>query len=507
MDTRIVQDSSVALTGEGAGATWTKIWRCAILAVIVVFALMRFLYIQADFPSGITWSGVLYTDEGWYSNAAITHNLEGRWYIEGDFNPIVNLPFGQVLQVINFKLNGMSLASARFIAALSTVLLGILIYLLMAKDNGIFISLFSVMILFSNYIIFAYSRIDLLELPMTFFVLMSIVIVYCFDARKVNVVFASSSILVLAVLTKSLAIFALPILLYIIYVKGETTRERYLLPLCASVIVATVILIYNLIVSYAFPNDYNYFNQMNFADRLSFHPLELIGSGLSAIMQAKLLDPIVYPMTLGLSFFMIIFSKDFRTNRLVHISLLWMLSFYCLLALTRYHPPRYFLPIMIPICVLLGVCFKVVNSKIENRVGTVIMMTMVVSAVLLNLLKIGICLAQPNFSFVTMTHQVEKLISDRSRNKKDVLLMGNMANSISLETGIRSINATVGTHDLMWKVGKYKPDYYVSLGIEPEAINKLEKMYKLVLIGTFDVYQNYYGGKKVLLFQLVRKMD
>ena len=53
------------------GEKGKKIGQVIFFSLILVFLGLRFLYIEADFPEGITRSGVLYTDEGWYSNGAL----------------------------------------------------------------------------------------------------------------------------------------------------------------------------------------------------------------------------------------------------------------------------------------------------------------------------------------------------------------------------------------------------------------------------------------------------
>ena len=90
----------------------------------ILFCGLRFVKLEADFPLGIEHGGVLYTDEGWYSNAAINRVVDGKWYKEGDFNPAINLPVAHILQRITFALFGMSLVSARI-----TVILFFMLFL------------------------------------------------------------------------------------------------------------------------------------------------------------------------------------------------------------------------------------------------------------------------------------------------------------------------------------------------------------------------------------------
>jgi hypothetical protein len=106
-----------------------------------------------------------------------------------------------------------------------------------------------------------------------------------------------------------------------------------------------------------------------------------------------------------------------------------------------------------------------------------------------------------------MAKEITELIQKNpSYNKSNSALIGNLANSISLETKISTINR-IGTKDVKWKVQKFKPTYYVSLGIEPDILHALFDDYNPTLVGEFDVYRNYHAGQKVSLFELRSKTN
>ncbi len=54
--------------------------RLILLVLVVVFLLLRFIDLESDFPPDVSWSGMLYTDEGWYAKAAVRQCLFGQWY-------------------------------------------------------------------------------------------------------------------------------------------------------------------------------------------------------------------------------------------------------------------------------------------------------------------------------------------------------------------------------------------------------------------------------------------
>ena len=78
-----------SLPGQRRRASWSLsgcIQICLLLAAVLFFVL-HFLHLNADFPNGSPWvDWSKYTDEGWYGDAAIRHYTSGHWYWAGDFN-------------------------------------------------------------------------------------------------------------------------------------------------------------------------------------------------------------------------------------------------------------------------------------------------------------------------------------------------------------------------------------------------------------------------------------
>ena len=92
-------------------------WYLLVGTILIIFALIRFINLSADCPVGITSPGVIYTDEGWWTRNAVSFVRNGNWYLDDGYNPIVNLPTIPLLQSLWLKVFGVSLASARALAA------------------------------------------------------------------------------------------------------------------------------------------------------------------------------------------------------------------------------------------------------------------------------------------------------------------------------------------------------------------------------------------------------
>lgn len=131
-------------------------------------------------------------------------------------------------------------------------------------------------------------------------------------------------------------------------------------------------------------------------------------------------------------------------------------------------------------------------------------LVVVMYVVSLNGYRIVDYLRTPSFSFVNMARDVKEIVTNHRPGDRDAILLGDMANSISLETRIRSINVA-GTRTIDWKIERYRPEYYLSLGARSDVIELLNMEYDLKQVSAWDVFDNYYDGKKVFLFELNAK--
>lgn len=474
-----------------------------LIAITVIFIGLRFVNIAADFPNGITSSSALYTDEGWHLSAAINFIVTGEWYTDGDFNPAINLPVGHLIQAIVFSSFGMSLASARSTVVVFFALIVFLEFLLAVKYVDYLSAIFAVFFLSVNFFAFAYSRLAILEVLMTAFVLLALWFASLLK-QKLNfiVVPLSSILLVIATLTKTTAISALPALIYLSSLRGKTHRSKALWAALSAVVYITVLSIYNSFASQAYYDDFLYFKNLTLDERFSASVVDIIKNFLSSIAQARRIEPLVYISTLSSSLFLLLQSNLFRKNILVHISLLWMFAYFGILSVTSYHPSRYFLPLIIPISLLFGTAISFLRNYLSRQTTCFVQLLICAFILTSNGYRIIDYLSAPKFTFIEMAQDVQQVMADQSSVDKDPILLGNFANSISLATGIRSVNTLLSTEPISWKIKKYSPQFYISLGYEPDVVGVLSKVYKLQKVSEWDVFKKFYGDKKVYLFKL-----
>lgn len=103
---------------------WRLDW--ILVALAAIFFALHYVHLRADFPNGSQWKDwAKYTDEGWYSDAAIRHYQLGHWNVPGDFNPAAALPVWPALELVLFRFTGVSLVAAR---ALSVSVFGLTLW-------------------------------------------------------------------------------------------------------------------------------------------------------------------------------------------------------------------------------------------------------------------------------------------------------------------------------------------------------------------------------------------
>ena len=95
-------------------------------------------------------------------------------------------------------------------------------------------------------------------------------------------------------------------------------------------------------------------------------------------------------------------------------------------------------------------------------------------------------------------------IGDRMRQDRleDPILLGNMADSISLATGVQSLDDRLGWMGLADKLELYSPDYYVSLGVDEDSNLTVSSYRPLELLAVYDVFENYNAGKRIYFYRI-----
>lgn len=477
--------------------------------VVITFIILRLVNINADFPSGITWSGVLYSDEGWYANAAVRSYTFGNWYLAGDFNPAINMPLGQLLHLFTFSLLGLSLSSVRITSIVIYAFLVLITARLVHQEFDSFTAILTALILVTNYMVFAFSRLAIMELIAAFFIVSGIFVaqVGCQkEKRDIIKLLLASALIGAGILTKPTMVFATPLLIYFAWQYGEGHRERFKLFLTSLIVLLFIVGAYQAVATILFPKDYVYFSQLNIQGRIHQSLTEWFLNIPLVIVGIKTLGVGFVGCAFLITVAAFITSDNYRKHLLTQVMLGYIATYIALLSLVRYEPPRYYLPLIVPLAVLSatacrGFLEKLYKTK-QSRLSLVYTLPLIIMiGISLNESgKVVSYLSHPSFSFYHMAKEVGNIIQAREGDASQIVLFGNIADSVAIEAGVRSVNTMLGTHTLNRKLREYRP-HYVLLHTDEEVLTVVEANGGHVTkLASWDVYNNYYGsGQKVQL--------
>jgi hypothetical protein len=129
---------------------------------------------------------------------------------------------------------------------------------------------------------------------------------------------------------------------------------------------------------------------------------------------------------------------------------------------------------------------------------------MIAGFTVFNCTSIGTYIADPHYTFVNMLKETGDIIRQREGRLSGVTVTGDLPDSLSLETGIRSINYSLGTLAPAIRLENTRPMYALILDHESHLASLFQPTRaKITMLAAWDVYGNYYqNGKKVLLVGL-----
>lgn len=483
----------------------TRLFSLLFFLLILIAFGARLIHLQADFPTELTWSGLLYTDEGWYSRNAAAACLTGNWHVEGDFNPAVNTPLFFAFQSLIFRFLGFGLISARLMVVTFSILLGLVVYYLLAAHISRRAGAIGLLLLGTNYTWFAFNRLAILEIPMIFFITLALALLLHPEERNRTVTTIHAALCFAgAMLIKTSAMFALPVLLAAVLL---TQKRPFAKSLQQSgvflVVLAAVFLVYWFLLAVPYWDDFRFFIDLNIASRIEFTIGRMIDSSIKSVYFGKYLSWFLYPVGMFYAGLCFMLDPKFRRNRLVLCSALWTVSLLLMIALNHYFPPRYYLPLMVPLTILTAIVADDFLGREKISPFAWAFLILISFSAAYDGARIIRYLAFPSYSFVEMARNMKARIE--SGGDSHTIILGYQANQIGLATGIESINDKHGTKSLEWRIQRYRPNYYVRWGNFDDYLPILDQFYDVKLIATYDVFGNYYEGNPLRFYALTAK--
>lgn len=377
-----------------------------VLAVVVLFALIRLINIDADFPRIYTDGRFIETDEGWYCNSATSKILTGKWAGEG-FQSMPVMPVNHIVQYVSMSIFGVSILTARYTAVFFFLLLLLSLYLINRKLFGPVPAMVSVVPIACSSFLFAYSRIALVDIEMVSIVSLSVLAA----SYKKSVV--SALLLVVAILTKTSAIcFVVPVAVMVY----QTDKKSFLKSVAiGAILIATYFSMQVL------------FNWESVSIFLTSNGSGRIGNGFTALLYNAAKFDAATLMVAATVFPFAIKSGHFKTIIIMMLFSLAMIGF------NTYQPMRYFIVLYLPISMMIAAGMEQFNGKIAAGVsqfnGKIAASIFVLSgSVLLNIGTISGIILNPSFN---MKKSITAIKCDSVK--------GRMANTVTLWTKIPSL--------------------------------------------------------------------
>ncbi len=445
-----------------------------------------------------------YTDEGWYGKAAIEHYVHGSWYVPGDFNPSVALPVLPAMELALFHFTGVSLVAARLLVLAIFAVNLLLAYLILRTQASLLVSLFGVTLLVSNAFLYAFSRLAILEQPLTLFLLGSWLLALCLpkmtsDPARTAAQVAIGVLLCLAVLTKTTALFLLPSALFLICHAYGYKLNATIKPLVTVALVgaAPFGLYYGLFVWPRFAYDYHYLFAANAWDR----PTSLLGYAATywyAVHGALWIDPWLCGLAVVLLALSVIFARRIWHNPLLIASLLACAGYVFFIGWHNNMQPRYYqvavYPLVFVIAVALAALFNasmvtaVHAQKFARPLGFAsLAVGTLISA--LNLREILFWSSHPEYTWVTTARRLTNYIDHHPYRNR--LLLSVSGDNITLITRLPAICDDFGTWDLAKRIHNYQPGWYAAWNeLDPGTLEDLQTQYSLERVASFRAFDD-----------------
>ena len=472
--------------------------RAALWVAIAGLAAERFCFLTADFPNGTPWGAdqAKFTDEGWWSQAAVMHQLLGHWNIPGDYNPAAALPVWPALLSAVFHFSGDSIVAARALATiLSVAAIGITYWLVRRFADKIpWAAEFAALMLAASPFAFVFFRLAILDSLVVFEFCLALLLASFAQEFERSALVGTSFLATGMLLTKTTSAVVLPAVLWISWNAIRTRRFAARKAFCA-VIAAPLIMTagyFLLLMHSEYRSDIQYFFSVNGLSDLSWRASFMAIPRVVA--NGMWIDRILYPAALVSLALSLVRYRQLWRNPL--FAAFWIaMAGECLYLLRRQddYAPRYLLLALMPVMVIVAITVGTLLRE-SPRIA-ILGWTAVAAAVAMNTWCIEGWLRHREYAFYGAAQDMARIVNREPAQPR--LLLGICASEESLMTGIPSINDAYGTMPLSAKIQRYRPGWYVAWnGVGPDELEAM-KGYRLEQVAQYHAFDD--DDRRVLL--------
>jgi hypothetical protein len=465
---------------------------------------LRFWHIRADFPDYHFYSQehARFTDEGFYTNAALHHFTLGRVYIPGSWNPGVFMPVWPLLVGLLFHFTGISVTAARSLAVVCTWIGVLLAYGVTRQYRSQTFACLIAFLMAANALGFFYGRLAILEPSFVMFLLLAIYLAG--KARPGNYVLAGivGFVFVAATLTKTTAPFLLPAVLYPIWAGNRANRAGAWRMLAVSLAIIVLLLgcVKVVWLLYYAPD-----SKIILALRPWWQLEHFPGRLLRFFLRGTWIDPVLFPLALAGFVAAALRLRFLWRDTLFVMAFLWEAGYAAFIAFHYDGPPRYFVTLIAPTIWLAMIFLEWIWQK-HRRIGVAVSACIAVS-VLWNIASIGEYLMHPRYDLVDAGVRIKQVIVAQhpSGAASNQLLIGRGADEISLLSGGLPAIDSDGAMPLAEKLDVYRPGWFIDwkdwtgpTSLRMETVASRRRLVEKAAFPDLDRYRN----SGIVLYQI-----
>jgi 4-amino-4-deoxy-L-arabinose transferase-like glycosyltransferase len=486
-----------------AGSRGASLLRIALWLAIAALSIVKFFYLTADFPNDSAWmiDQAKYTDEGWWANAAVMHQLAGHWHVAGDYNPAVALPVWPILLGFLFHFTGVSIVAARALnVAISIATLGV-VYLLVRRHTNEVPAAVAVLLLAASPFAFFFNRLAILDTLVIFEFCLLLLVASFASLRRLWPLVALPVLAADMMLTKTTAAVLLLAVVWMAWKAMDGKRSGLVRALLAVAVApaALTVAYRGLVSALGYSGDYRYFFAAN-----AMSPI--VWSHTSATIVEFVQGCLWLDLSLWLSGLLILGAS------LIWMRKLWSNPLFasCWLALggqafflflrQEDFAPRYYLPMIAPLAMIAALALGELAGRARKTAAIFIVLLVVSCAA--NVASITQMLSQREYQFIDAANSIRQIVQNDPAQKQ--LLFGVSGSQVSLMTGIPSINDAYSTEDMAEKVARYQPGWYLAWNEVGDPEHTFLAPYRLEEVGRYPAFDD--DERDVLiLYKMVRK--
>ena len=435
-------------------------WHLALLLLTICLLALRLSHIRADFPDFHFYSQerARFTDEGFYTSAALHHFSVGRAYVPGSWNPGVFMPMWPLLVGLVFHFTGISVVAARSLAVACTWVGVLLAYAVARQYRSRTFACLAAFLIAASALGFFYGRLAILEPSFVMFLLLAMYLAGKVHPGSYAMAAVVGLVFVAATLTKTTAPFLLPAVLYPIWANNRADRVAAWRMLAVSFAVVVLLLgCANLIWRLHYAPDATIILSLRPWWQLEHSPVRL----LRFFFRGTWIDPVLFPLALAAIVAVAWRLRSFWHDTLFVTGCLWEAGYAAFIAFHYDGPPRYFVTLIVP-TIWLAMMFLQWMGQANKRIALAVS-ACVAASVLWNIASIGDYLMHPRYSLVDASVAIKQVIvAEHKKNPaQSEVLMGRGADEISLLSGGMATIDSDGAMPLAEKLDVDHPGWFM----------------------------------------------